>query len=200
MPDREWQMTLQYNVAGEYCYTTWYMWEVAETSVQNPALVLGQLFNADLLTVLLPCLSFSTTVDSIYIRRIRGPQAAPATHLLNITGSVVSDPLPVNSTVVCTWYARNALDTGRVWRRSNGFSGAAESHQASGLLNSLGQSKWSDFCLQWFAGLTNTGPGGGVWYPIFNGDSDPIDRQVKTIVARPNLSTRRSRRRRPGVS
>jgi len=197
--EREWDVTLHYNTGGEYCTTRWRMWELVEHTASNPARALGEAIRDQLVPLLQECMSLFTTIDYVYARVVLGDRVNPFSTIVNVVGNFPQDSLPVNSVVVITWYADKPFGNGRVRRRSNGFSGCPENFQRSGLLNSAGLTSWEGFAEQLFQGVAYTGVGGGRWVPIFPGNDDAIERQVRLIVVRPNLASKRTRRRRIGV-
>lgn len=197
--DREWDVVLMYHVASEHCFTKWRLWEIVECNARNPAEILGDLMEEILVPALQAPCSAATVFDAFYLRAVAGPPEPPRVHLLGQAGGGGGDALPPNSTVVVTWYTMGQNALGPPRHRSNGFSGTSEGFQIHGLLNNSGQDFWNTVAQIFFAGFSNPpGSGGGRWYPVFPGAGDPLDRSVEAIVARPNLSTRRSRRRRYG--
>lgn len=198
--DREWMVVLAYRVGSEYCTNSWYYREIAKTNALWPALELATAVENGPVEAIRQAVSSNVTIDTVYVRETTGGGAVPSMHLINKTGANFFDAVPAVATVVVTWYGFNVPFTGRTRRRSSAFSGCPENYQGEGSLNSAGQEAWDGVAFYLNQTLKGPGTNSGHYEPIFKGSDSQLERTVQEIVARSNLGSRKTRRRKPGHS
>lgn len=194
------RVVFKYSVAAEYCETMLLFKETSPSSGPLPCEDLAHAVADFILPVIANAQSSAAVHSGIYVRRAQARSSIPVLLQGTVGGERPAAVCPPSVGVCITQYATDAFVINTAARSSVIWSGVAEADQDAGWLTVSSFGNWN---LVRDAMKLNVGGGpyhGGVWHPCLWEKIQNQSLSTDHAVTRTNLSTRRSRRRRPGVA